>query len=50
MKTMVDSLGALVRDGVVEIAEACARAPDRAALIAALERDGMDVSDVERRA
>ena len=50
MKTMVDSLGALVRDGVVEIADACAVAPDRGALIAALERDGIDVSNVERRA
>jgi twitching motility protein PilT len=50
MKPMVDSLGALVRDGVVAIEEACAAAPDRAALIAALERDGMDVSNAERRA
>ena len=50
MKTMVDSLGALVRDGVVEIGGACGAAPDRAALIAALERDGVDVSSVERRA
>lgn len=50
MATMVDSLGALVRDSVVEIAEACACAPDRAALIAALERDGIDVTGVERRA
>jgi twitching motility protein PilT len=50
MNTMVDSLGALVRDGVVEIGEACAAAPDRRALIAALARDGVDVSGVERRA
>jgi twitching motility protein PilT len=50
MKTMVDSLGALVRDGVVEIGDACGVAPDRAALIAALQRDGVDVSNVERRA
>jgi len=50
MKTMVDSLGALVRDGVVGIGEACGAAPDRAGLIAALQRDGVDVSDVERRA
>jgi twitching motility protein PilT len=50
MNTMVDSLGALVRDGVIEIAEACAAAPDRRALIAALARDGVDVSGVERRA
>ena len=46
----VHSLGALVRDGVVEIREACGAAPDRAALIAALERDGVDVSGVQRRA
>jgi Tfp pilus assembly pilus retraction ATPase PilT len=50
MKTMVDSLGALVRDGVVELTEACASAPDRAALVSALERDGIDVTGVERRA
>ena len=50
MKTMVDSLGALVRDGVVELAEACAAAPDRAALVSALERDGIDVTGLERRA
>ncbi len=50
MRTMVDSLGALVREGVVEIEAACACAPDRAALISALERDGIDVTGVERRA
>jgi twitching motility protein PilT len=50
MTTMVDALGALVRDGVVNIAAACAFAPDRAALVSALVRDGIDVSGVERRA
>jgi len=50
MKTMVDSLGALVREGVVDIATACRCAPDRAALVSALERDGIDVSGLERRA
>jgi twitching motility protein PilT len=50
MRPMVDALGALVRDGVVDIADACGVAPDRAALIAALERDGVDISGVERRA
>jgi twitching motility protein PilT len=50
MRTMVDSLGALVRDAIVEIGDACACAPDRAALISALERDGVDVTGVERRA
>ncbi len=48
MVTMNDALGALVRDGAIEVAEACRCAPDRASLIAALERDGIDVSDVER--
>jgi len=50
MRTMVDALGALVRDGIVDIAAACASAPDRAALVSALERDGIDVSDLEKRA
>jgi twitching motility protein PilT len=50
MKTMVDSLGALVREGVVDIQTACGCAPDRAALVSALERDGIDVSGLERRA
>jgi len=50
MRTLVDSLGALVRDRIVDIADACACAPDRSALIAALERDGIDVTGVERRA
>jgi twitching motility protein PilT len=50
MTTMVDSLGSLVRDGAVGIADACGSAPDRAALVAALERDGVDVSNLERRA
>jgi hypothetical protein len=50
MRTMIDALGALVRDGNIDAAEACRRAPDRAALIVALRRDGVDVSDLERRA
>jgi twitching motility protein PilT len=50
MRTMVDSLGALVRDGIVDIRTACSSAPDRDALILALVRDGIDVSGVERRA
>jgi twitching motility protein PilT len=50
MKTMVDSLGTLVREGVVDIRTACTCAPDRDALVLALERDGIDVSGVERRA
>jgi twitching motility protein PilT len=50
MHTMVDALGALVRDGVVEVADACACAPDRGALVSALRRDGIDVTGAERRA
>jgi twitching motility protein PilT len=50
MNTMIDSLGALVRNGVVDAAEACRQAPDPAALIVALRRDGIDVSNLERRA
>jgi twitching motility protein PilT len=50
MMTMIDALGTLVRDGVVDAAEACRHAPDRAGLIAALRRDGIDVSHLERRA
>jgi twitching motility protein PilT len=50
MRTIVDSLGALVREGVVDIGDACACAPDRGALISALQRDGIDVTGVERRA
>jgi twitching motility protein PilT len=50
MRTMIDSLGTLVRDGIVDIGTACACAPDRDALILALVRDGIDVSGVERRA
>jgi hypothetical protein len=47
---MVDALGALVRHGIVDINTACASAPDRLALVSALERDGIDVSSVEKRA
>ena len=50
MNTLIDSLGALVREGSVQVSEACRVAPDRAALVAALERDGIQVSDAERRA
>jgi twitching motility protein PilT len=50
MRTMVDALGALVRDHVVDIAAACTSAPDRGALVSALERDGIDVSGIEKRA
>ncbi len=50
MVPMVDALGDLVREGVIDIAEACLAAPDRRALVAALERDGIDVSGIEKRA
>jgi twitching motility protein PilT len=50
MRTMVDSLGALVRDAIVDIGDACACAPDRTARISALERDGVALTGVERRA
>lgn len=50
MMPMIDSLSALVREGLIDAAEACRRAPDRSALVAALERDGIDVSTLERRA
>jgi twitching motility protein PilT len=50
MMTMNDSLGALVRDGIVDAAAACRRAPDRSGLVAALKRDGIDISGIERRA
>jgi twitching motility protein PilT len=50
MRTMVDALGGLVREGIIDAAEACRRAPNRAALVQALQRDGIDVSDLERRA
>jgi hypothetical protein len=47
---VVGPLEAWAHAGPVTIGEACGCAPDRAALIAALERDGVDVSNVERRA
>jgi twitching motility protein PilT len=50
MRTMVDALGTLVRDAIVEIGDACASAPDRRALVAALEREGINVTGTERRA
>lgn len=56
-RRQLDELGAIEHEidvpgaaGVVSLADACGVAPDRTALIAALERDGVDVSGVERRA
>ena len=48
MRTLTDSLVAHVRDGGVEPAAAIAAAPDRRALIAALQQEGIDVSELER--
>lgn len=50
MMPLQDSLAALVRDGTVHAAEAYRKAPDRAALLAALRRDGVDTSFAERLA
>jgi twitching motility protein PilT len=48
MRTLTDSLAALVRDGVIEADEAMEAAPDRRVLLAALRQEGIDVSDLER--
>jgi twitching motility protein PilT len=50
MVSMNDSLVGLVRGGTVHSAEAYRRAPDRAALLASLARDGVDTSFAERLA
>jgi twitching motility protein PilT len=50
MRTLTDSLAALVRDGVIEADEAMRAAPDRRVLLAALRQEGVDVSELERRA
>lgn len=50
MRTQTDALVALVRDGVVSVGEASHHAPDRGSLIAALQHEGIDVSELERRA
>jgi twitching motility protein PilT len=48
MRTLTDSLAALVRDGVIEADEAMGAAPDGRVLLAALRQEGIDVSDLER--
>jgi twitching motility protein PilT len=48
MRTMTDALVSLVRDGVIDAAEAGRNAPDRRILIAALQQEGIDVSELER--
>jgi twitching motility protein PilT len=50
MVPMADSLAALVRDGTVHTSEAYRKAPNRAALLSALKRDGVDTSFAERLA
>ena len=50
MVPLTDALAAYVRDGVVQPAEAYRKALDRAALVAALKRDGVDTSFAERLA
>jgi twitching motility protein PilT len=50
MMPLADSFAALVREGTIHAAEAYRKTPDRAALLAALRRDGVDTSFVERLA
>ena len=50
MIPLAESLSALVRSGAVHPAEAYRRAPDRAALMATLAREGVDTSFAERLA
>ncbi len=50
MLPLTDSLAAFVREGTVHPGEAYRKALDRAALIAALKRDGVDTSFAERMA
>jgi twitching motility protein PilT len=50
MVPLTDSLSSFVREGTVNAGEAYRKALDRAALIAALKRDGVDTSFAERLA
>ena len=50
MVPLTDSLAGYVRDGTVQAGEAYRKALDRAALVAALKRDGVDTSFAERLA
>jgi twitching motility protein PilT len=50
MRTITDSLAALVREGIIAGDAAMAAAPDRRVLLAALRQEGIDVSELERRA
>jgi twitching motility protein PilT len=50
MVPLTDSLAVHVREGTVQVAEACRKALDRAALLALLKREGIDTSFAERLA
>jgi twitching motility protein PilT len=50
MKPLTDSLASQVREGTVHAAEAYRKAPDRAGLLEALKRDGIDTTFAERLA
>jgi Tfp pilus assembly ATPase PilU len=50
MSPLTDAIVALVRNGTVHMTEAYRKALDREALLAALKRDGVDTSVVERLA
>jgi hypothetical protein len=50
MVPLTDSLAHCVREGTVNPGEAYRKALDRAALVAALKRDGVDTSFAERLA
>jgi hypothetical protein len=50
MRTLTDALVALVREGTIAVAEAAHHAPDRNALTTALRHEGIDVTELERRA
>jgi twitching motility protein PilT len=50
MQLLAESLTGLVRGGIVEAREALRRSGDRPALLAMLEREGIDTSSIQRRA
>jgi twitching motility protein PilT len=50
MLSFTDALLAFVRSSTVDVREAFRKAPDRARLLAALKREGLDTTAVERLA
>jgi hypothetical protein len=50
MMPLNDALAAFVRDGTVHVTEAYLKAFDKEGLLAALKRDGVDISFAERLA